>query len=125
VNYSSDIDLMFVYSGSSETGARSFQNCRQPDDGNAVHLHSRRHVLPVDLRLRPDGSLGELCQPLEPPGSTMANGSRLGTPDADQGARRRGEAGLGGITLFVSADLPDVLPTSARLKLFPNAGAHP
>ncbi len=74
LNYSSDIDLMFIFDGDDAT---------QPPDGSGAtpkeffnRAANRMTELlstytpegmcyRVDLRLRPDGSLGEVCQSLE------------------------------------------------------------
>jgi len=72
LNYSSDIDLMFVYSGNGDTdGARSISN---KEFFNKV-ANQYTELLStytadglcyrVDLRLRPDGKLGEVCISLD------------------------------------------------------------
>ncbi len=68
LNYSSDIDLMFVYSGSGETdGEHRISNhefFRKVANGITDLLSTYTHgglCYRVDLRLRPDGRLGELC----------------------------------------------------------------
>jgi glutamate-ammonia-ligase adenylyltransferase len=72
LNYSSDIDLMFVYSNNGDTtGLDPISNkeffkklCNQLTEllgGYTVHGFCYR----VDLRLRPEGSLGEVCISLD------------------------------------------------------------
>jgi glutamate-ammonia-ligase adenylyltransferase len=72
LNYSSDIDLMFVYSGNGETdGAYPVSNKEffKKLANRYTHLlstyTSEGMCYRVDLRLRPDGSLGELCISLD------------------------------------------------------------
>src|SRR5262249_6344243 len=67
LNYSSDIDLMFVYSGSveSEAAAEFFKIAASRMTAMLSTYTPEGMCYRVDLRLRPDGSLGELCQPLE------------------------------------------------------------
>ncbi|HUS06095.1 MAG TPA: hypothetical protein VMZ52_07365, partial [Bryobacteraceae bacterium] len=68
LNYSSDIDLMFLYSGNGETsGENSITNkeffkklANQYTDLLSTYT-SEGMCYRVDLRLRPDGSLGEVC----------------------------------------------------------------
>ncbi len=71
LNYSSDIDLMFVYTGSGETeGGGSISNreffkklANQLTD--LLSTYTREGLCyRVDLRLRPEGRLGEVCVPL-------------------------------------------------------------
>ena len=71
LNYSSDIDLMFLYSANGETdGERSIDNKEfYKRLANALTellstYTSEGICYRVDLRLRPDGKLGELCLPL-------------------------------------------------------------
>jgi glutamate-ammonia-ligase adenylyltransferase len=72
LNYSSDIDLMFVYSANGETdGERSISN-REFFKKVATQYTAllstytaRGMCYRVDLRLRPDGKLGEVCISLE------------------------------------------------------------
>jgi [glutamine synthetase] adenylyltransferase / [glutamine synthetase]-adenylyl-L-tyrosine phosphorylase len=68
LNYSSDIDLMFVYGGNGETsGALSLTNkefCKKVANQYTALLSSyttEGRCYRVDLRLRPDGTLGEIC----------------------------------------------------------------
>lgn len=72
LNYSSDIDLMFVYSANGETsGEKSITNKEffKKAANQFTHLLSTYTAegmcYRVDLRLRPDGKLGELCIPLD------------------------------------------------------------
>ena len=71
LNYSSDIDLLFLYSANGETdGADSIDNKEfYKRLANALTellstYTSEGICYRVDLRLRPDGKLGELCLPL-------------------------------------------------------------
>jgi glutamate-ammonia-ligase adenylyltransferase len=72
LNYSSDIDLMFVYGGPGETdGPAPVSNkefCKKIANQCTVLLStytSEGQCYRVDLRLRPDGSLGEICTSLD------------------------------------------------------------
>ncbi len=68
LNYSSDIDLMFIYSGAGETtGAEPISNqeffrklCHQYTELLGSYT-AEGMCYRVDLRLRPDGRLGEIC----------------------------------------------------------------
>ncbi|MBI2690256.1 MAG: glutamine-synthetase adenylyltransferase [Acidobacteria bacterium] len=65
LNYSSDIDLMFVYSANGETaGAEPVSNTEffRRLANQCVDVLSMSYR--VDLRLRPDGRIGEICLPL-------------------------------------------------------------
>lgn len=72
LNYSSDIDLMFVYAGNGETdGANPISNkefykkvANQLTELLSTYT-SEGLCYRVDLRLRPDGSLGEVCISLD------------------------------------------------------------
>ena len=72
LNYSSDIDLLFIYSGNGETdGPEPISNkefykrsANQYTELLSTYT-SEGMCYRVDLRLRPDGSLGELCISLE------------------------------------------------------------
>lgn len=72
LNYSSDIDLMFLYSGNGETnGANPITNkeffikiANQCTDLLSTYT-AEGMCYRVDLRLRPDGSLGEVCTSLD------------------------------------------------------------
>jgi len=72
LNYSSDIDLMFVYSGPGETdGANPITNKefykKVANQYTALlsSYTSEGQCYRVDLRLRPDGTLGEICISLD------------------------------------------------------------
>jgi glutamate-ammonia-ligase adenylyltransferase len=72
LNYSSDIDLMFLYSGNGETdGERPISNREffKKVANQCTELLStytpEGSCYRVDLRLRPDGRLGEVCLSLE------------------------------------------------------------
>jgi glutamate-ammonia-ligase adenylyltransferase len=72
LNYSSDIDLMFVYEGPGETdGAEPISNkefFKKLSNGLTSLLGTytaEGMIYRVDLRLRPDGRLGEVCISLE------------------------------------------------------------
>jgi [glutamine synthetase] adenylyltransferase / [glutamine synthetase]-adenylyl-L-tyrosine phosphorylase len=76
LNYSSDIDLMFVYAASGETdGANPISNKEfyKKVANQLTELLSTYTAeglcYRVDLRLRPDGSLGEVCISLDGAGS--------------------------------------------------------
>jgi [glutamine synthetase] adenylyltransferase / [glutamine synthetase]-adenylyl-L-tyrosine phosphorylase len=68
LNYSSDIDLMFVYGGNGETdGPTRITNkefCKKIANEYTALLSTYTadgQCYRVDLRLRPDGTLGEIC----------------------------------------------------------------
>jgi glutamate-ammonia-ligase adenylyltransferase len=68
LNYSSDIDLMFVYGGNGQTsGSRPLSNkefYKKVANAYTALLSSytpEGRCYRVDLRLRPDGTLGEVC----------------------------------------------------------------
>ncbi len=72
LNYSSDIDLMFLYSGNGQTsGPRSLSNREffkkiANQFTNLLSAYTPAGVCyRVDLRLRPEGSLGEVCVSLQ------------------------------------------------------------
>ena len=71
LNYSSDIDLMFVHSCSDASGEGSFsaKEFFKMVAGRMTEVLSTYSpeglCYRVDLRLRPDGKLGEMCQSLE------------------------------------------------------------
>jgi glutamate-ammonia-ligase adenylyltransferase len=72
LNYSSDIDLMFVYTASGETGGpqpisnKEFYKKLANEYTMLLSSYTPEGVCyRVDLRLRPDGSLGEVCLSLE------------------------------------------------------------
>jgi [glutamine synthetase] adenylyltransferase / [glutamine synthetase]-adenylyl-L-tyrosine phosphorylase len=72
LNYSSDVDLMFVYSGNGETaGPETITNkeffkkvANQYTESLSTYT-ADGSCYRVDLRLRPDGRLGEVCISLE------------------------------------------------------------
>ena len=111
LNYSSDIDLMFLYSAPGETSGPSriandeFFKLAATQLTTMLSQYTEEGLCyRVDLRLRPEGALGEVCVSLDGARHYYAEqGSRLGTADVDQGARGRGSpahgpsaAGLGG-----------------------------
>ena len=126
LNYSSDIDLMFVYGGNGETdGAVSLSNkefYKKVANQYTALLSTytaEGQCYRVDLRLRPDGTLGEVCISAEGAQVYYARArARLGKADADQGARfrRRTRAGRGAAGIRRAADLPE-------LARFPRGGS--
>ena len=81
----------------------------------------------VDLRLRPDGTLGEVCD-LRGRRARLLRGARarLGKADADQGARGGGRAGAGRGAAGVrrAADLPEFARFPRGGSGLGNAPAH-
>lgn len=72
LNYSSDIDLMFLYGGAGQTDGPHPISCLEFFKKTATQLTgllstytSEGIVYRVDLRLRPDGRLGEVCLSLD------------------------------------------------------------
>ena len=72
LNYSSDIDLMFLYGGNGETAGperitnKEFYKKVSNRLTELLSSHTEQgFAYRVDLRLRPDGSLGEVCTSLE------------------------------------------------------------
>jgi len=76
LNYSSDIDLLFLYSHDGETAGTSERNSAITNKEYSVHLAhaitrtltqstSHGQVYRVDLRLRPEGDQGELATSLD------------------------------------------------------------
>jgi glutamate-ammonia-ligase adenylyltransferase len=71
LNYSSDIDLLFIYSGEEANPAGSattkefFKRAANQMTETLSTYTPEGMCYRVDLRLRPDGSLGEVCQSLE------------------------------------------------------------
>ncbi len=72
LNYSSDIDLMFVYDGAGETDGPNpitnkefFKKIANQYTALLSSYTSEGQCYRVDLRLRPDGTLGEICTSLE------------------------------------------------------------
>ena len=71
LNYSSDIDLMFLYSGNGETSGphkltnkEFFKKVANQLTGLLSTYTAAGLCYRVDLRLRPEGTLGEICLPL-------------------------------------------------------------
>ncbi|MDP9053077.1 MAG: glutamine-synthetase adenylyltransferase, partial [Acidobacteriota bacterium] len=65
LNYSSDIDLMFIYSGG-DAGAGEFFKTAANRMTDMLSTYSPEGMCyRVDLRLRPDGRFGEVCHSLE------------------------------------------------------------
>ncbi len=71
LNYSSDIDLMFLYSANGETAGphritnrEFFKRAANQLTGLLSAYSAEGLCYRVDLRLRPDGSLGEVCMSL-------------------------------------------------------------
>jgi glutamate-ammonia-ligase adenylyltransferase len=72
LNYSSDIDLMFVYGGAGETDGPEpvtnkefYKKVANRYTALLSSYTSDGQCYRVDLRLRPDGTLGEICTSLE------------------------------------------------------------
>jgi glutamate-ammonia-ligase adenylyltransferase len=67
LNYSSDIDLLFVFdpAPASETVPEFFRAAARRLTELLSTYSAEGMCYRVDLRLRPDGSLGEICQPLD------------------------------------------------------------
>jgi glutamate-ammonia-ligase adenylyltransferase len=72
LNYSSDIDLMFVYGGAGETDGPAavsnkefYKKVANQYTALLSSYTSEGQCYRVDLRLRPDGSLGEICASLD------------------------------------------------------------
>ena len=72
LNYSSDIDLMFVYEGNGETGGAApisnkefYKKVANRYTALLSGYTGDGQCYRVDLRLRPDGTLGEICISLE------------------------------------------------------------
>ncbi|MDQ6698816.1 MAG: glutamine-synthetase adenylyltransferase, partial [Acidobacteriota bacterium] len=72
LNYSSDIDLMFIYSGNGETTGEKritnkefFKKVANRYTELLSTYSAEGMCYRVDLRLRPDGRYGEVCQSLE------------------------------------------------------------
>jgi glutamate-ammonia-ligase adenylyltransferase len=64
LNYSSDIDLMFVYSGKPSDGERFKVAANRITDMLSTYTQEGM-CYRVDLRLRPDGRFGEVCHSIE------------------------------------------------------------
>ncbi len=72
LNYSSDIDLMFIHSGDGETSGDQSMTTKEFFKVAASRMTELLSTYSpeglcyrVDLRLRPEGKLGEICQSLE------------------------------------------------------------
>lgn len=72
LNYSSDIDLLFVYGGAGQTGGRGHLSNTEFFKKLAVQLTEMLSTYTphgicyrIDLRLRPEGTLGEICVSLD------------------------------------------------------------
>jgi glutamate-ammonia-ligase adenylyltransferase len=72
LNYSSDIDLMFVYGGKGETDGESpvsnqefYKKVANSYTALLSGYTGEGQCYRVDLRLRPDGTLGEICTSLD------------------------------------------------------------
>ena len=83
LNYSSDIDLMFIYSGNGETSGPQVVTNKEFFKKAANHFTSLLSTYTpagicyrVDLRLRPEGTLGEACISLEAAKDYYANRAR-------------------------------------------------
>ncbi len=83
LNYSSDVDLMFVYTGSGETDGPKpvsnqefFKKLANRYTELLSTYTSEGMCYRVDLRLRPDGRLGEVCISLEGARHYYANRAR-------------------------------------------------
>jgi [glutamine synthetase] adenylyltransferase / [glutamine synthetase]-adenylyl-L-tyrosine phosphorylase len=83
LNYSSDIDLMFVYHGSGETSgpavisnAEFYKKVANQYTALLSSYTSEGQCYRVDLRLRPDGTLGEICSSVEGASNYYANRAR-------------------------------------------------
>ena len=115
LNYSSDIDLMFVYGGNGETAGPHpdleqgvLQEGRQPANRLTFHLHRRRYAVPRGLTAASGRTAGRSMH-LAGGGEELLPepGARLGTADVDQGpgVGGRAEAGAGTAGIRGSADL--------------------
>ncbi len=65
LNYSSDIDLMFVYSGDAAGSGEFFKAAANRMTDMLSTYTEEGSCYRVDLRLRPDGRFGEVCHSLE------------------------------------------------------------
>ncbi len=65
LNYSSDIDLMFVYSGDGAGSGEFFKAAANRMTDMLSTYTEEGSCYRVDLRLRPDGRFGEVCHSLE------------------------------------------------------------
>ncbi len=95
LNYSSDIDLMFLYGGNGETSGPEritnkefFKKLANQLTELLSTYTSDGMCYRVDLRLRPDGRFGEVAVSLDGAKEYYrTRGARLGIADAHQGAR--------------------------------------
>ena len=127
LNYSSDIDLMFVYGGNGETDGPSpisnkefYKKVANEYTSLLSSYTADGQCYRVDLRLRPDGTLGEICISAEGAQDLLPRSRpRLGKADADQGAGLggRARAGSGAAGIRRAADLPE-------LAGFPRGGSR-
>ena len=100
LNYSSDIDLMFVYGGNGETDGPAritnkefFKKVANQYTELLSTYTAEGLCYRVDLRLRPDGRSARSASREEGARNYYQDaGARLGAADADQGARRGGRA---------------------------------
>lgn len=65
LNYSSDIDLMFVYGGDARTSGEKFKIAANRITDMLSTYTPEGMCYRVDLRLRPDGRYGEVCHSLD------------------------------------------------------------
>ncbi len=65
LNYSSDIDLMFIYAGDAQTSGEKFKVAANRITDMLSTYTPEGMCYRVDLRLRPDGRYGEVCHSLE------------------------------------------------------------
>jgi len=70
LNFSSDVDLMFLYASNKEKSAgisapEYFRRLAQKLDAGLSSFTAEGYVYRVDLRLRPEGDAGNLADPLE------------------------------------------------------------
>ena len=126
LNYSSDIDLMFVYGGNGETDGPApisnkefYKKVANQYMALLSAYTAEGQCYRVDLRLRPDGTLGEICISAGGRADVLRRArARLGKADAHQGARfgRRTGAGRRAAGIRRAADLP-------QLARFPRGGS--
>ena len=134
LNYSSDIDLMFVYGGNGETdGPRPISNkefCKKIANQYTALLSTYTadgQCYRVDLRLRPDGTLGEIASRDEGARRYYTERARdwekqmliKARVSAGEAGARRGAAGI-----RRAADLPELARFSRGGSGVGNAPAH-
>ena len=134
LNYSSDIDLMFVYGGNGETDGQQpisnkefYKKVANEYTALLSTYTAEGQCYRVDLRLRPDGTLGEICISDEGARRVLRGpGARLGKADAHQGARfgRRAGAGRRAAGIRGAADLPELARFPRRGGGLGNPPAH-